>query len=68
MYKNLAPDFVSPFNLVGVPTLSFPCGFSGSGLPVGLQLVGKPFGEATVLRAAYTYQQQAKWYERRPRI
>ncbi len=68
LYKHLAPEFLAPFNLAGLPALSLPCGFTQANFPVALQLVGKPFDEATVLRAAYTYQQHARWYERRPPI
>ncbi len=68
LYKQLAPDFVSPFNLAGLPAISIPCGFTRAGFPVALQLGGKPFDEPTVLRAAYAYQQRRKWYEKRPPI
>jgi aspartyl-tRNA(Asn)/glutamyl-tRNA(Gln) amidotransferase subunit A len=68
IYKHLAPDFVSPFNLAGLPALAVPCGFSKSGLPMSLQLVGKPFEETMLLRFGYTYQQAAKWYKRFPPI
>ncbi|HEY3303899.1 MAG TPA: amidase [Candidatus Binatia bacterium] len=68
LYKHMLPDFQSPFNLAGVPAISVPCGFSQNKLPVALQLVGRPFDESTVLRAAYTYQQHAKWHEQRPPI
>ena len=62
------PSFTAPFNVTGMPAISVPCGFTASGLPVGLQIAGKPFDEPTVLRAAYTYQQHTRWYERRPPI
>jgi len=68
LYKHVQPEFHGPFNLTGLPTLSVPCGFSDNNLPIALQLVGKPFDECTVLRAGYTYQQQMKWYERKPPI
>jgi aspartyl-tRNA(Asn)/glutamyl-tRNA(Gln) amidotransferase subunit A len=68
LFKHVVPEYHGPFNLVGLPTLSVPCGFSENNLPIALQLVGKPFDELTVLRAGYTYQQQMKWYERRPAI
>jgi aspartyl-tRNA(Asn)/glutamyl-tRNA(Gln) amidotransferase subunit A len=68
LYKHLAPEYHSPFNLAGLPAISIPCGLSNSNLPVALQLVGKPFDELTVFRAAYTYQQHARVYERRPPI
>ena len=62
------PSFMAPFNETGMPAISVPCGFNEKGLPIGLQLAGKPFDELTVLRAAYTYQQHARWYEKRPPI
>ena len=60
--------FTGPYNMTGMPAISVPCGFTSAGLPVGLQLAGKPFDEPTVLRAAYTYQQQARWFEKRPPV
>lgn len=48
--------FACPFNLTGLPAISIPCGLGGGDLPIGLQLVGKAFDEATVLRAAYTFE------------
>ena len=62
------PSFTAPFNLTGLPAISVPCGFTASGLPVGMQIAGKPFDELGVLRAAYTYQQHARWFERRPPV
>ncbi len=53
-----------PFNLAGLPALSFPAGFSAQGLPIGLQIVGKTFEESTVLRIAYAYQQLTDWHRR----
>jgi aspartyl-tRNA(Asn)/glutamyl-tRNA(Gln) amidotransferase subunit A len=66
LFKHVVPEYHGPFNLTGLPTLSVPCGFSENNLPIALQLVGKPFDEATVLCAGYTYQQHMKWHERRP--
>lgn len=63
-----SPSFVTPFNLSGVPAMSIPCGFSSSGLPIGLQIAGKPFDEQTIFRAAYSYQQATGWYKHRPPI
>jgi len=60
--------FTNPLNFLGVPAISIPCGFTGEGLPVGLQLVGRWWDEATVLRAAYAYEQSTDWHERRPPI
>ncbi len=53
-----------PFNLSGLPAVSCPCGFSSNGLPIGLQIAGKPFEEATVLRIAHAYQQLTDWHRR----
>jgi aspartyl-tRNA(Asn)/glutamyl-tRNA(Gln) amidotransferase subunit A len=55
-----------PWNALGLPVLQVPCGFTGDGRPVGLQLVGRPFDEATVLRAGHAYEQAAGWYRRPP--
>lgn len=56
-------------NLAGIPALSMPCGFSPAGLPVGLQLMAKPFAEDTLLKGAYAYEQATKWHERaQPRL
>ena len=53
----LLTRFTSPFNLTGLPALSVPFGFSASGLPIGLQLVARPWAEAKLLRAAFAYEQ-----------
>jgi aspartyl-tRNA(Asn)/glutamyl-tRNA(Gln) amidotransferase subunit A len=53
-----------PFNLAGLPAISFPCGFTATGLPIGLQVVGKPFEEAMILRIAHAYQQLTDWHSR----
>ncbi len=55
-----------PFNLTGLPAMSLPCGFTSTGLPIGLQIAGKPFDEATVLRVAHAYEQQTDWHRRLP--
>lgn len=57
-------DFTLPFNFSGHPALSLPCGFTNQKLPIGLQLVGKPFDEATILRIAHHYQQVTDWHLR----
>ena len=58
--------FTRVFNLSGHPAASIPCGFTAGGLPVGLQIVGRPFDEATVLRVADAYQRATDWHRRRP--
>jgi aspartyl-tRNA(Asn)/glutamyl-tRNA(Gln) amidotransferase subunit A len=55
-----------PFNFSGHPACAAPCGFTGSGLPIGLQVVGRPFDEATVLRVVDAYQRLTDWHTRRP--
>ena len=55
-----------PWNALGLPALSVPCGFSPDGRPLGLQLIGRPFDEATLLRAGHAYEQAAGWWRRRP--
>jgi aspartyl-tRNA(Asn)/glutamyl-tRNA(Gln) amidotransferase subunit A len=60
--------FNNPFNLTGLPAVSVPCGFGSAGLPVGLQIVGKPFDEAGVLRLAHAYQTQTDWHKKRPAL
>jgi len=56
-----------PVNLAGVPAISVPCGFS-NGLPIGLQIIGKAFDEATVLRAAHAYEQHTEHHKQRPEL
>jgi len=54
-----------PINIAGVPAISIPAGFM-YGLPVGMQIIGKPLGEETLLRVAYAYQQVTGWHQLRP--
>lgn len=61
----LSDVFTVSLNLVGMCGISIPCGFA-EGLPVGLQLMGPPLGEATLLRIAYAYQQRTNWHTYRP--
>jgi aspartyl-tRNA(Asn)/glutamyl-tRNA(Gln) amidotransferase subunit A len=60
--------FTLPANLAGVPGLSFPVGFDSLGLPVGMQLMGPHFGEATLLQIGHTYQQATDWHLRKPTL
>ncbi|MBI3302774.1 MAG: amidase [Deltaproteobacteria bacterium] len=57
-----------PFNLTGQPALTVPCGFTTSGLPLALQVVGNPFDEATVLQVGHAYEAHTSWHERRPPV
>jgi aspartyl-tRNA(Asn)/glutamyl-tRNA(Gln) amidotransferase subunit A len=57
-----------PFNYLGLPSISIPCGFDPNGLPIGLQISGRPFAEDAVLHAADAYQRDTDWHARRPAI
>ncbi len=63
-----ATRYTMPFDFLGVPAVSVPCGFTGDGLPISLQLVGRAFDEVTVLRAAHVYEQSTEWHRQRPPI
>jgi aspartyl-tRNA(Asn)/glutamyl-tRNA(Gln) amidotransferase subunit A len=60
--------FTFPFNLTGQPAASVPCGFTENGLPIGLQIVGRRFDDATVLRAAAGFERVRPWAARRPPV
>lgn len=64
MYLN--DVFTIPVNLAGLPGMSIPCGFDSSGLPIGLQLIGKPFGEETLFKVAAMHEQHTDWHKRLP--
>ncbi|MDX2253629.1 MAG: Asp-tRNA(Asn)/Glu-tRNA(Gln) amidotransferase subunit GatA [Nitrospira sp.] len=64
----LSDIFTISVNLAGLPAIALPCGFSKSGLPIGLQLIGRPFEEETILRAAYAYEQATEWRTKKPNI
>ncbi len=64
----LADMYTISASLAGIPAISLPCGFSQTGLPIGLQLMGRPFEEATILRAAHAYEQATQWRKKRPPI
>jgi aspartyl-tRNA(Asn)/glutamyl-tRNA(Gln) amidotransferase subunit A len=57
-----------PFNMLGLPTISVPCGFTRAGLPIGMQITGPPWGEKTVLRLANAYEEATDWHTRRPAL
>ncbi len=59
-------SYVTPAALAGLPAIAVPCGFTRSGLPISLQLIGRHFDEATVLRAAHAYERESEWSRRRP--
>ena len=64
--RDLSLVMTRPFNLAGTPAISINCGFNSQGLPIGLQIGGRPFDEATVLRVAHAYEQHMPWHTMRP--
>ena len=60
--------FTSPFNLTGLPALSIPCGFTASGLPIGLQIVARAWADAKALNAGHAFEQATEWHTRRPGV
>ncbi len=65
---NLSTRGTIPFNVTGYPALSVCCGFTSSGVPVGMQVVGGPFQEGIVLQVAHAYERAAQWYKRKPNL
>ena len=61
-------QYTRPYNISGTPAITVPCGFSQAGMPIGLQLAGRPYDDATVLRAAHAYEQATDWHTRRPPV
>ena len=58
--------YTAPYNLAGVPSITFPCGIAEVGMPIGVQLIGTHLSEPTLLRAAHAFQQVTDWHLRRP--
>ena len=66
MYLN--DVFTIPVSLAGLPGISVPAGFTREGLPIGVQVIGRAYDEATVLRVAHAYEQATDWHTRKPRL
>ncbi|MAG36645.1 MAG: Asp-tRNA(Asn)/Glu-tRNA(Gln) amidotransferase GatCAB subunit A [Dehalococcoidia bacterium] len=64
--RRVLTRLTNPFNLLGLPAISVPCGFTSQGVPAGLQLVGPPFAEERLLQVAHAYEQAAGWHKTRP--
>lgn len=64
----LSDIFTIPANLAGLPAISIPCGFTKEGLPIGLQILAKPFDEETILRAAYAFEQNTDFHRKKPKL
>jgi aspartyl-tRNA(Asn)/glutamyl-tRNA(Gln) amidotransferase subunit A len=65
---NFLTRYTIPFNVTGLPTISICCGFSSSGLPIGMQISAPPFQEGTVFQVADAYEKVAEWYKRNPQL
>jgi aspartyl-tRNA(Asn)/glutamyl-tRNA(Gln) amidotransferase subunit A len=68
MKMYLSDIFTIGVNLAGLPGMSIPCGFSSSGLPIGLHLIGQPLGETELLRIAHEYERAHEWSRRHPEL
>jgi len=66
--RAMLPRLTTPFNVSSMPAISVPCGLTSSGLPIGLQIAGRPFDEATVLSVAYAYEQNRPQGKLRPPV
>ncbi len=66
MASAMTPVMTRPFNLASAPAISINCGFNSQGLPIGLQIGGRPFAEETVLKVAHAYEQNTPWHTMRP--
>ncbi|MEC8891265.1 MAG: amidase family protein, partial [Chloroflexota bacterium] len=64
----LMPRLTRPHNICGIPTISIPCGFTGEGMPIGLQLAGRAFAEKDIIQAAYAYENATNWSTMRPQL
>jgi aspartyl-tRNA(Asn)/glutamyl-tRNA(Gln) amidotransferase subunit A len=64
----LLTRFTAPFNLTGLPALSLPCGFTSNGLPLGLQIIARPWAEAHILRAGNAYETATEWHLMKPAL
>jgi aspartyl-tRNA(Asn)/glutamyl-tRNA(Gln) amidotransferase subunit A len=64
----LSDIYTISVNLAGNPAMSIPCGFSKAGLPIGMQMIGRPFEEDVIIRGAYAYEQVTNWRAKRPAI
>lgn len=64
----LSDIFTISANLAGIPAISIPCGFSGEGLPIGLQISAKPFDEETLLRVAFAFEEATDFHKRKPNL
>jgi aspartyl-tRNA(Asn)/glutamyl-tRNA(Gln) amidotransferase subunit A len=62
------PSLLTAWNVTGQPVLSLPNGFGRNGLPLGVQVLGRPFDEPTILRVGHAYERATEWHRRRPAL
>jgi len=62
------PSALTAWNVTGQPVLALPNGFGRNGLPLGMQILGRPFGESTILRVGHAYERATEWHRRRPAL
>lgn len=68
MFGEIADILVEPSTIAGLPGISIPCGFSNSGLPIGMQIIGPQFSESLILNVAYKYEQATAWHKEKPKL
>lgn len=61
-------ELTMPTNVTGLPSLAMPCGFSAAGMPISMQLIGKPFAEAELIGIGHAYEQSTDWHFRHPEL
>jgi len=66
MFGEIADMLVEPSSIAGLPGISVPCGYGKNGLPIGMQIMGKQFDEATIIKSAYAYEQATNWHTKKP--
>jgi aspartyl-tRNA(Asn)/glutamyl-tRNA(Gln) amidotransferase subunit A len=64
----LSDIYTISVNLAGIPAISVPCGFTKKGLPVGMQILARPFNEELLLRLAHAYEQATEWHKLKPAL
>jgi aspartyl-tRNA(Asn)/glutamyl-tRNA(Gln) amidotransferase subunit A len=66
--RNPEMENTGQFNILGLPAISIPCGFTSAGLPIGLQIVGAPFADSRVLALAHAFERVTEFHKRKPPI
>jgi len=64
----LSDIYTISVNLAGIPAISIPCGFTKAGLPIGLQIMAKPFDEEMLFKVAHAFEQSTDWHKVKPKL